>query len=50
MNLIDVDFKTANWIVLAVALLIGLGFIAVIPPLSRLTLRSQAEELGSCSA
>jgi hypothetical protein len=46
MNLIDVDFKTANWIVLAVSLLIGLGFIAVIPPLSRLTLRSQAEELG----
>jgi hypothetical protein len=46
MNLIDVDFKTANWIVLAVSLLIGLGFIAVIPPLSRLTQRSQAEELG----
>jgi Glycosyltransferase family 87 len=46
MNLIDVDFKTANWIVLAVSLLIGLGFIAVIAPLSRLTPRSQAEELG----
>jgi hypothetical protein len=46
MNLIDVDFKTANWIVLAVSFLIGLGFIAVIPPLSRLTPRSQAEELG----
>ncbi len=29
-----------------VALLIGLGFIAVIPPLSQLTQRSQAEELG----
>jgi hypothetical protein len=46
MNLIDVDFKTANWIVLAVAFSIGLGFIAVIPPLSRLTQRSQAEELA----
>ncbi len=41
MNLIDVDFKTANWIVLGVALAIGLGFIAVIPPLSRLTQRSR---------
>ncbi len=46
MNLINVDFKTANWIVLAVSLAIGLGFIAVIPPLSRLTPRSQADELG----
>jgi hypothetical protein len=46
MNLVDVDFKTANWIVLGVSLLIGLGFIAVIPPLSRLTPRSNAEELG----
>ena len=46
MNLVDVDFKTANLIVLAVSLLIGLGFIAVIPPLSRLTPRSNAEELG----
>jgi hypothetical protein len=46
MNLVDVDFRTANWIVLGVSLLIGLGFIAVIPPRSRLTPRSQAEELG----
>jgi hypothetical protein len=46
MNLVDVDFKTANWIVLGVSLLIGLGFIAVIPPLSRMTPRSNAEELG----
>ena len=46
MNLADVDFKTANWIVLGVSLLIGLGFIAVIPPLSRVTPRSNAEELG----
>ena len=47
MNLVDLDFKTANWIVLAVSLAIGLGFIAVIPPaLSRRTLRSEADELG----
>ena len=32
MNLVDLDFKTANLIVLAVSLLIGLGFIAVMPP------------------
>jgi hypothetical protein len=46
MNWVDVDFKTANWIVLGVSLLIGLGFIAVIPPLSQVTPRSNAEELG----
>ena len=46
MNLLDVDFKTANWIVLGVSLLIGLGFIAVIPPRSRMTPRTNAEELG----
>ncbi len=31
MNLLDVDFKTANWIVVAISLLIGLGYIAVMP-------------------
>jgi hypothetical protein len=46
MNLLDLDFKTANWIVLGVSLLLGLGFIAVIPPRSRSTPRSDAEELG----
>jgi hypothetical protein len=46
MNLADVDFKTANWIVLGVSLLIGFGFIAAIPPLSQVTPRSNAEELG----
>ncbi len=46
MNLADVSFRTANWIVLGVALLIGLGFIAVMPPRSRVTPRSNAEELG----
>lgn len=46
MNLIDVDFKTANWIVLAVSLAIGLGYMAVMPPEKRRTERSDAEELG----
>jgi Glycosyltransferase family 87 len=46
MNLIDVDFKTANWIVLAVALLMGLGFVAVMPNQQGRTPRSDAEELG----
>jgi hypothetical protein len=46
MNVVSVDYKTANWIVLAVAGLIGLGFILVIPARNRMTSRSTAEELG----
>jgi Glycosyltransferase family 87 len=46
MNLLDLDFKTVNWIVLGVSFLLGLGFIALIPPRSRSTPRSNAEELG----
>jgi hypothetical protein len=46
MNLLDLDFKTANWVVLAISLAIGLGFIAVMPPRARITPRSDAEELG----
>jgi hypothetical protein len=46
MNVIDVDYKTANWIVLAVSVLIGLGFVAVIPRQAQRTARSDAEELG----
>jgi hypothetical protein len=46
MNLLDLDFKTANWIVIGVSLLLGLGFIALIPSRSRLTPRADAEELG----
>lgn len=46
MNLLDLDFKTANWVVAGVSLVIGLGFIAVMPPGSRRTPRSDAEELG----
>jgi Glycosyltransferase family 87 len=46
MNLLDLDFKTANWVVVGISLLIGLGFIAVMPPARRRTPRSDAEELG----
>jgi glycosyl transferase family 87 len=46
MNLVDLDFKTANWVVVAVSIAIGLGFIGMMPPRSRRTPRSDAEELG----
>src|SRR3954462_14464779 len=46
MNVVDLDFKAANWVVLALSFLIGLGFVAVLPPASRVTPRSNAEELG----
>jgi hypothetical protein len=46
MNLADLDFKRANWVVLGASALIGLGFIAVMPPARRRTPRSDAEELG----
>ena len=34
MNIANLDFKTTNWIVLAVSLLIGLGYVAVMKKLS----------------
>src|SRR5204863_6663625 len=46
MNVVDVSFKTANLIVVVISLAIGLGYIAVMPPASRRTERSDAEELG----
>lgn len=46
MNLLDISFKDANWLVLAVSAVIGLGFLAVMPPRARRTPRSDAEELG----
>ena len=46
MNVADVSFNTANLIVVAISLAIGLGYIAVMPPASRRTERSDAEELG----
>jgi len=46
MNVIDVDYRTANWIVLALSALLGLGFVAVMPRQARRTARSDAEELA----
>jgi len=46
MNIANIDFKTANWLVLAISLAIGLGYVAVMPPASRRTERSDAEEIG----
>jgi hypothetical protein len=46
MNFVNLDFKTANLVVLAISLLIGLGYIAVMPRYSRRTERSDAEEVG----
>ena len=46
MNVLDLDYKTANLAVVGVAIVIGLGFIAVMPPSRRRTPLSDAEELG----
>ena len=46
MNLVNLDFRTANGIVLAISLAIGIGYLTVMPPASRRTERSDAEELG----
>jgi hypothetical protein len=46
MNLLDLDFKSANWVVVGLSVAIGLGFVGVMPPRSRRTPRSDAEELG----
>ncbi|MCK1488945.1 DUF2029 domain-containing protein [Bradyrhizobium sp. 180] len=46
MNVIDVDYSTANWIVLALSAVLGLGFVAIMPRQARRTARSDAEELG----
>jgi hypothetical protein len=46
MNLLDLDFRAANWAVVVISLALGLGFVAVMPPPARTTPRSTAEELG----
>ena len=46
MNVVDLSFKQANLGVLAVSLLLGLGFLKVMPRASRRTARSDAEEIG----
>jgi hypothetical protein len=46
MNVVDISFKAANLLVVAISLLIGLGYIAVMPPASRRTEKSDAEEIA----
>ena len=46
MNVIDISYRTANWLVIAISFALGLGYIAVMPSASRRTKRSDAEELG----
>ena len=46
MNIVDISFKAANLVVLAVSGLLGLGFLLVMPRRERRTPRSDAEELG----
>jgi Glycosyltransferase family 87 len=46
MNFANLDFKTANLVVVAISALIGLGYIVVMPKASRRTERSDAEEIA----
>ncbi|WP_375784038.1 glycosyltransferase family 87 protein [Bradyrhizobium sp. Pha-3] len=46
MNVVDLDFATVNWVIVAVCLLIGIGYIAVIPPAWLRTVKSDAEEIA----
>ena len=46
MNVVDLSFKAANLLVMAISLALGLGYIAVMPEAARRTRQSDAEELG----
>ncbi len=46
MNIVDISFQAANWVVIGISIAVGLGYLAVMPPASRRTERSDAEELG----
>ncbi len=46
VNVANLDFNTANLLVVAISLLIGIGFLLVMPAQSAMTSRSNAEELG----
>src|SRR6266852_3401872 len=46
MNVVDISFQAANWVVIGISIAVGLGYLAVMPPASRRTERSDAEELG----
>ncbi|WP_426434984.1 glycosyltransferase family 87 protein [Bradyrhizobium genosp. P] len=46
MNLVDLDFATVNWVIVAISVLIGLGYVAVMPQAWLRTEKSDAEEIG----
>jgi len=46
MNVADISFNAANMLVVAISFAVGLGYIMVMPPASRRTEKSDAEELG----
>jgi hypothetical protein len=46
MNVVDISYKAANWLVVAISAALGLGYLAVMPPASRRTEKSDAEEIG----
>src|SRR6185312_10847000 len=46
MNIDNLDYKTANIVVLAVFAAIGLAFIGILPARRKMTPRSTAEEVG----
>ncbi|MGY4478033.1 glycosyltransferase family 87 protein [Bradyrhizobium sp. USDA 3364] len=46
MNIVDLDFATANWVTAAVCVLIGLGYIWLMPSAWLRTEKSDAEEIG----
>jgi len=46
MNIVDISYQGANGIVLVISLLMGLGYIAIMPRYGCRTVRSDAEEIG----
>jgi hypothetical protein len=46
MNVVDIPFKAANLLVVVISLACGLAYLAVMPPASRRTEKSDAEEIG----
>jgi branched-subunit amino acid transport protein AzlD len=46
MNVVDISFKAANLLVVAISLAFGLGYVLVMPPASRRTEKSDAEEIA----
>src|SRR5579871_635617 len=46
MNIVDISYQAANGVVLVISLLIGFGYIALMPRYHRRTALSDAEEIG----